>query len=156
MDIRSLQVTAPLGPNDGAITVLKRLGKVLAFYACAAVLGAAAVALFAVLARLLDYFQTANWLLMLEVTWCVLTVGLIALFIYRRTLTVQIEDQIFLKDEIIEDQIFLEDEILVKQRLSTSKLDRLASVLRYLSLASGTLTLALVVLYVLAISGKVY
>jgi hypothetical protein len=82
---------------------------------------------------------------MLEVTWCVLTVGLIALFIYRRTLTVQIEDQ-----------IFLEDEILVKQRLSTSKLDRLASVLRYLSLASGTLTLALVVLYVLAISGKVY
>jgi hypothetical protein len=155
MDIRSLQVTAPLGPNDGAITVLKRLGKVLAFYACAAVLGAAAVALFAVLARLLDYFQTANWLLMLEVTWCVLTVGLIALFIYRRTLTVQIEDQIFLKDEIIED-LFLEDEILVKQRLSTSKLDRLASVLRYLSLASGTLTLALVVLYVLAISGKVY
>jgi hypothetical protein len=155
MDIRSLQVTAPLGPNDGAITVLKRLGKVLAFYACAAVLGAAAVALFAVLARPLDYFQTANWLLMLEVTWCVLTVGLIALFIYRRTLTVQIEDQIFLKDEIIED-LFLEDEILVKQRLSTSKLDRLASVLRYLSLASGTLTLALVVLYVLAISGKVY
>jgi hypothetical protein len=145
MDIRSLQVTAPLGPNDGAITVLKRLGKVLAFYACAAVLGAAAVALFAVLARPLDYFQTANWLLMLEVTWCVLTVGLIALFIYRRTLTVQIEDQ-----------IFLEDETLVKQRLSTSKLDRLASVLRYLSLASGTLTLALVVLYVLAISGKVY
>jgi hypothetical protein len=158
LHLRSLQVTAPLAPNQGVGTILKRLAKVAGFYASAAVLGAAAVLVLALLSRVWDYLRapatptttpattpvpipTPNSLpdfspmMWLFVVWGVLTVALIIVLIYRSTLTMQEDDQLFLDDA--------ESHMQQEQTELLGKVRRLDPVVRTLGFASGAMIVVL-------------
>ena len=145
LDFRSLQVTAPLGPGQGVATIARRLARVAGFYACAAVFGAAVVLLVALLAWASDYLPALEGTTLLSVlaaVWGILLLGLIILLIYRSTLTLREDDQLFLD----ETESHLQDE----QSEILSRVNRVTIFVRYVGVASGTLTLMLALFYVFA------
>ena len=91
MDIRVLEVTAPLDPKEGFKIVAKRLATVAAFYGVSALIGGTAVVVVALLAVTRTYLSRTlggmntelQWLLL---SWLILTASLVALLIYRSTL----------------------------------------------------------------------
>jgi hypothetical protein len=143
LDLRSLQVTAPLGPGEGATTIVKRLAKVAGFYGLAAALGAVVVLLIAFLSRSSEPVPSSApspggyspLLVGLSIIWGVFTIGLIVLLIYRSTLIQTEEEQLYLDDA----DTHMRDE----QAEILSKVSRATVLVRYVGFASGTL-LALV------------
>jgi hypothetical protein len=139
VDLRSLQVTAPLAPNEGVATVIRRLARVAGFYAAAAALGAVAVLLVALVARLWEYVSSgapalqgySPLILGLAIVWGIFTVGLIVLLIYGSTLTRHEDDELFLHDA--EDHMANEHD----------QSNRVAFAVRAFGLASGALILVL-------------
>ena len=76
----------------------------------------------------------------LLVVWGVLTVVLVALLIYRSTLTMHEDDQIFLDEA--------ESHMAKEQQELLAKVDRVGPAVRWLSAASGTLILVIAGLWV--------
>lgn len=130
--LEALEVTAPLGPKEGVKTIAKRLGVVAAFYSTAALIGAAAVLLVAFLGRLPSYLPENGSLTWLLIAWSVLTAILIILLIYRSTLAMTEDNQLFLHDSASE-------QAQIRQKVS-----RLDSFVTALGTASGTLALVIV------------
>ena len=76
----------------------------------------------------------------LLIVWGVLTVVLVALLIYRSTLTMHEDDQIFLDEA--------ESHMAKEQQELLAKVDRIGPPVRWLSAASGTLILVIAGLWV--------
>ncbi len=76
----------------------------------------------------------------LLVIWGVLTAALVALLIYRSTLTMHEDDQLFLDEA--------ESHMAKEQVELTAKFNRVSPVVRWLSAASGLLILVIAVLWV--------
>jgi hypothetical protein len=161
VNLQSLQITAPLGPGEGVKTILKRLARLAGFYALAAVVGAAAVVLIASLLRALDYFQAApapaaipapapaptaaplagpTLIWVLGITWAMFAAALIILLIYRSTLTMREDDQLFLNDA---DSYMQEEQTELLANVS-----HVTTFAKYAGLATGTLTLALLFVFI--------
>ncbi len=144
MNTRILEVTAPLGPNDGVRTVVKRLGAIAVFYSLATLIGAAAVLIVAFLLRTRIYLarilampqDTSTGLFSLLLLWGVLTGILILLLIYRSTLTIVEDDQLF-PDES-------ESKLEHEQMEIRSKVNKIDPFVRVLGAASGFMTLIIV------------
>jgi Tfp pilus assembly protein PilN len=79
-------------------------------------------------------------LILLFITWGVLTAALVVLLIYRSTLTMQEDDQLFLD----ESESHMEQEQIVLMK----KVDKINPLVRWLSAASGLLILVIAGLYI--------
>jgi predicted phage tail protein len=138
MNLRALEVTAPLGvADDRGRTVAKRLGAVAAFYGVAALIGAAAVLIVAFVLRTLIYVPRifappqgmSAGLFSLLLAWGVSTSILIVLLIYRSTLSFLDENETKIKQEQMEIR---------------SRVNRIDPLVRVLGAASGFMTLVIV------------